>query len=318
MAQRIAKIWIDTDGGVDDALALACAHRDPSVRVAGISTVYGNVVPRKAARNAALVQILAEAETCRVLVGAEAPLAGGWAHARAIHGEDGVGGASTAHRLDYEDRIVSEGGAADVAAAMAEFARRAGGEGAIVCIGPLTNLAAALTSDPEAFARIGGIIVMGGALDVPRVRRGGYEFNFGTDLTAAQKVFELAPRLTVMPLDTCRQVILRRQRLARMVEAVPDRLGQFLRRAHQHYMDAYKAKEGIDGCYPHDALAVATLAEPGLMKFETLALRPEDTKHFKGLLSPAPDARPVRVARLIDQRQALNWLGDCLAGRARA
>lgn len=315
MTSRIAKIWIDTDGGVDDALALACACRDTRIEVAGISTVFGNVAPRRAARNAALIQHLAGRVPCRVHVGAEQPLLGSWRHARAIHGEDGIGGASTMHTLPYENDVIRTGG---VAGAMARFARDAGPGGALVCIGPLTNLASALAADAEAFSRIGRIVVMGGALSVPRVRRGGAEFNFGSDLVAVRGVFARAPRLTIMPLDVCRQVILRRGRLQAIAAAAPGRLTAFLRRAHQHYMDAYRALEGIDGCYPHDALAVAVLAASGIVTLEQRQLELDDAGGFPGLLRAGPAARPIDIAVSVDQRRALDWIESCLRGNASA
>ncbi|MBR9826800.1 MAG: hypothetical protein GYB36_13530 [Alphaproteobacteria bacterium] len=314
MAQRIAKIWIDTDGGVDDVLALACAYRDPGLSLSGISTVYGNVAPRKAARNAALVQRLAQADLCPILVGADGPSEGHWSHARQIHGEDGVGGASAEHRLDYEDHVVTESGLDGAAEAMARFARRIGPGGAIIALGPLTNLAHALQQAPQDFAKLGAIIVMGGSMSVPWVRRNGQEFNFGSDLRAARHVLEQARNLTIMPLDACRHVVLRRARLAQMLRSSPDRLGQFLRRAHQHYMDAYKANEGIDGCYPHDGLAVAALAKPDLMRFETLPLMLDDQGSFPGRLIISDAGNSIRIARAIDQRRALNWIEACLNG----
>lgn len=314
MASSVRKIWIDTDGGVDDALALACAYRVPSICVAGISTVFGNVAPRKAARNAALVQALVGGEACPVLCGADAPLQGRWQHARSIHGEDGVGGASVLHRLDYEDRVVEACGPAGVAEAMARFARHTGAGGTIVCIGPLSNLAQALVRDADAFLSLGSIVVMGGALSVPRARRGGFEFNFGSDLEAARLVLEKAPRLKIITLNLCREVVLRRYRLQQMTENAPDRLNAFLRRAHQHYMDAYKASEGIDGCYPHDALALAAAVKPDLVELETRRVALSETGEFPGLLVANEQARPVQLGVGLHHRKALDWIADCLAG----
>jgi len=310
------RLWIDTDGGVDDALALACAYRDPTVRVEGISTVSGNVAARKAARNAALVQSLADADRCPVLVGASQPLSGVWVNARDIHGEDGLGGASLGHRLPYEEETVVGGGIAGVAEAMAAFADVQGSDGAIIMTGPLTNLAEALQAYPSAFERIGRIAVMGGALTVPRVRRGGSEFNFSSDMEAARQVLALAPRLTVVTLNACRQVCLRRQRLAEMVDRAPSRLADFLRRAHQHYMDRYRALEGIDGCFPHDALAVAVAAEPEFISSRTMKVRLDEGGAFPGLMRPDDTARPVEVVTDIQMRPALQWIAACLAREA--
>tara|TARA_R110000868_G_scaffold375440_2_gene639960 strand:- start:1802 stop:2743 length:942 start_codon:yes stop_codon:yes gene_type:complete len=306
------KLWIDTDGGVDDALALACAFAAPGLELAGISTVAGNVTARKAARNAALVQSFFAAPHVAIHVGAAGPLAGRWRDAHAVHGEDGLGGAGSGQMLGYEAGHVQDEGPQVCAGHIAGFARRAGAGGVIACLGPLTNLALALRLEPDAFATLGGVICMGGALAVPAARRGGAEFNFSSDLEAVRGVFAAAPQLRIIPLDLCRHVVLRRARLAQIAEAAATPLAHFLMRAHRGYMDAYLAREGIDGCYPHDALVVAALAQPELIGFETLSVELAAGGEFPGLLGVSHQARPVGIGRRIDQRAALNWIEACI------
>ncbi|WP_417484545.1 nucleoside hydrolase [Maricaulis salignorans] len=310
------KVWIDTDGGIDDALALACAFAAPRLELAGISTVFGNVAPRKAARNAALVQSFFEPPHVGISVGATAPLTGHWRDARIIHGEDGLGGASSGHVLGYEIGHVHEDGPEICARHIAGFARRTGADGALVCLGPLTNLAIALRREPDAFAGLGQIVCMGGALSIPRSRRGTVEFNFGSDLEAVRGVLAAAPRLTVIPLDTCRQVVLRRARLAVIAERSGSPLTHFLQRAHNHYMDHYRASDGIDGCYPHDTLAIAAVAAPGMFRFQTLALELSDDASFPGLLRESGQGRSVQIATRVDQRAALDWIEACICAPA--
>ncbi|WP_417490448.1 nucleoside hydrolase [Maricaulis sp.] len=307
------KAWIDTDGGVDDALALACACADPAIELAGITTVFGNVAPRKAARNAALVQSFFEPPHVSISVGAVAPLIGNWRDARIIHGEDGLGGASSDHLLGYEAGLVQEDGPERSAARLAGFAREAGAGGTIICIGPVTNLAIALRDHPGAFVALGQVICMGGAFSIPVSRRHtAGEFNFGSDLAALRGLLTAAPNLTIIPLDTCRKVVLRRARLTRIAEASETPLARFLQRAHNHYMDAYRASDGIDGCFPHDALAIAALSRPEIFRFETRQLEHDPSGGFAGLLRRSDDGRPVRVAVDIDQRAALNWIEACI------
>lgn len=307
-------LWIDTDGGVDDALALACALAVSAGRLGGVSTVFGNVSPRRAARNAALIQSFFPGKSAPVLVGADRPMTGqSWQDARAVHGEDGLGGVSAEHELDFEAGVVEETHPDTVADAMAGFARQHGPEGRIVCTGPLTNLARALLRDPEAFGTIGGIVFMGGSLSIPRARRERGEFNIECDPEAAGIVLDRAPALTVMPLDTCRQVILRRQRLARLADSHDVPVLRFLRRAHNHYMDAYLAVEGIDGCYPHDALAVAAAVGPGgLFRMREARLGFVPDGGFSGLLRTVGTGRTIRVATAADFRAALDWIEACL------
>lgn|GEM_PF-1778247 len=311
-------LWIDTDGGVDDALALVCALAVAGGRLAGVSTVFGNVSPRRAARNAALVQAFFPGRSAPVHVGADRPLTGHpWHDAHAIHGEDGLGGVTADHELAFETGVVQEVHPDETADALAAFARAAGAEGRLVCIGPMTNLARALLREPAAFDGLGAIVCMGTSLSVPWARRDRAEFNAGSDMEAARIVLERAPRLTLMPLDTCRRVVLRRARLAALAERLDGPLLKFLRRAHAHYMDAYRALEGIDGCYPHDALAVAAAIAPaGLFDLQGGGFALAGDSGFDGLLRPDPAARPVAVARDVDFRGALDWIEACLARAA--
>lgn len=311
MMQGLRKIWIDSDGGVDDALAIMCAIRHPELELVGVSTVFGNVAPRKAARNIALVQSLAGSGAVPVHTGCVQPLQGSWRHARHIHGEDGLGGASAGHALGYEEGVVRDEGAEAALDALARFAR---GGGTLIALGPLTNLARALSRSPGAFDERDEVIIMGGSLSVPWVRRGGLEFNTGSDLEAARGVLAMAPRLTVIPLDTCRRVVLRRARLAAMVSELPERAARFLLRSHEHYMNAYKASDGIEGCYPHDALAVMAAASPAVFGFETHNLDFETGGGFPGLLRPSAAGRPVRIATGVDQRRALKAIAAALNG----
>jgi purine nucleosidase/pyrimidine-specific ribonucleoside hydrolase len=307
-------LWIDTDGGVDDALALVCALAVCGGRLAGVSTVFGNVSPRRAARNAALVQAFFPGPSAPVHVGADRPLTGHpWHDAHAIHGEDGLGGVTADHELAFETGVVQESHPDETADAMAAFARAAGPDGRLVCIGPMTNLARALLRDAAAFDGLGAIVCMGTSLRVPPARRNRGEFNAGSDLEAARIVLERAPRLTLVPLDTCRRVVLRRARLAAIADRLDGPVLKFLRRAHTHYMDAYREMEGIDGCYPHDALAVAAAIAPaGLFALERGGFALGAEGRFDGLLQPDPAARPVTVARDADFRAALDWIEACL------
>ena len=313
--QHGLKLWIDTDGGVDDALAIACALAAPDVELVGISAVFGNVAPRRAARNAALVQSFFPGPACPVWVGATRPLVGTWRDARTVHGPDGLGGATAQHELPFEEQVVLEAHPEETAHRLATFAREAGPEGRLVCIGPLTHLAVALSRHPGAFDRLGGIVCMGGTLSIPRPRRGDAEFNFSSDLEATRGVLAQAPRLLILPLDTCRRVVLRRARLARIAKETGSGLTRFLRRAHTHYMDFYLEREGIDGCYPHDALAVAlAVAGDEIFSVARHDLELDTQQGFPGLLSPSPQGRPLQVATGVDLRAALNWIETCLRG----
>ena len=306
------QVWIDTDGGVDDALALACAYSTPGLTLAGISTVFGNVAPLKAARNAALIQSFYPEPHIDIYAGADAPLEGDWHHARAVHGEDGLGGA-VAERIAGRYLPKPVGICPfKTAERIARFARENGAQGHLVCFGPVTNLARACAVDPGALQSLASITLMGGTMTIPPPRRGGFEFNFGSDMEAIRAVLEAKLPLTILPLDVCRKVVLRKARLARIARQCNTPLNHFMQRAHNHYMDAYKAREGIEGCYPHDALALAALLKPQIFKRDTCRIRLDESGEFSGLLKRDETGFVVHLVTDIDQRLALNWIEVCL------
>jgi inosine-uridine nucleoside N-ribohydrolase len=306
---KLLQVWIDTDGGVDDALGLVCALAGADVSVGGISTVYGNVTPRKAARNAALIQsMMTRDQIVPVYPGAASPIIGTWRHARHIHGEDGLGGEAERHPVGTFGKIVQTADPSNSVDAIGRFCDQHAGSANLIGFGPLTNFAHALDRRPACLARIGSLTVMGGVFDVPPARRGGSEFNFSSDMEAVRRLLATDLPLTVIPLDVCRQVILRRHRLDQIACHHGGSLTRLLARSHMHYMDGYRAREGIDGCYPHDALTIASIMRPDFFRFEMMTPSLDWTGVFPGLMRAQGGRRPVRIATAIDPRRALDWI----------
>ncbi|WP_426702036.1 nucleoside hydrolase [Rhodanobacter sp. Col0626] len=179
------QLLIDTDPGVDDALAIlmAYAHAD----VAGLSIAAGNVGLTHTVRNARVLVDLVGAAT-PVFAGCATPLVRAPAEDAAfVHGQDGFGD------IGFPEPVAP---LADEAAALAllRLTRERPGELTLVALGPLTNLALALRLDPTLPARVARLVVMGGAVtghgntgNVPA------EFNIGFDPEAAHVVFEAFP-----------------------------------------------------------------------------------------------------------------------------
>jgi purine nucleosidase len=88
------RVIIDTDPGVDDALAIVLALLSPELKIEAITTVNGNVSMEQATENAALVLDLLDPKPRPVLArGATQPLKKRPFRAQSLHGSNGMGDA---------------------------------------------------------------------------------------------------------------------------------------------------------------------------------------------------------------------------------
>lgn len=189
MSARIPML-IDTDPGVDDALALLMAFADPAHEVVALTVAAGNVGLAHTVANALKLCEVCGAQV-PVFAGAASPLLHPAEDAAFVHGRDGFGD------IGYVPaRRVAE--AEPAAQAIVRLAREHEGRLLLVCLGPLTNLALALRLDPRLPARIARCVVMGGAVTGHGNMSPAAEFNIGFDPEAAHIVFGAFPRIELV------------------------------------------------------------------------------------------------------------------------
>jgi inosine-uridine nucleoside N-ribohydrolase len=256
---------IDTDPGLDDALALLYAWASADLRLAAITTVAGNVPVAGATRNLLRLVALCGIEPPPIAEGAAAPLARRLVTATGYHGDDGLG--------DLPDWPTPPGALVpqDAAALIVETARRAAEPLTVIALGPLTNVALALERDAGALRRVARLVVMGGAVDVPGNVTPTAEFNIHVDPEAAARVLDAALPLDLVPLDATRQAVVVRadfeQALRRRPGPLADRIAAFTRRG----FTADPAR-GTSSMVLHDPLAVAAALDPTLVGWEETRL----------------------------------------------
>ena len=135
-------VWIDTDTGVDDSVALLTACRLEELEIVGVSAVAGNTSHENAFRNARDVLALAGRKDIRVYPGADRPLVLELHKAEYVHGNNGLGGA----QIPLSDAPVETEKAWD---ALYETAKKYSGELVVCPVGPLTNIATAIAKHPD-------------------------------------------------------------------------------------------------------------------------------------------------------------------------
>jgi len=181
---------IDTDTGADDAIALLMALAHPQATVEAITTVAGNVPLAQASRNACCTLRVADRADIPVFVGCDRPLTRVLETATDVHGADGLGDSNLADpNIDVQTEHAVD--------ALLRLGREHEGKLTLITLGPLTNVALALTRDPDLLTRFEQTVIMGGAPDVVGNVTDMAEFNIWVDPEAAGRVFE-APGSKVM------------------------------------------------------------------------------------------------------------------------
>ncbi|TKT76233.1 nucleoside hydrolase [Aquamicrobium sp. LC103] len=199
MTDAAIRAVIDTDPGIDDAVAILYALASPAFDIVGLTTVAGNIGIETTTRNAGRILALAARSDIPVVAGASAPLSRTGFDSAEIHGDDGLGG------VGFPEPLVPARG--DAVTWLAEQLEAAPiGTLDILALGPLTNIALLLRDRPSAARRIRRLIVMGGAIHEPGNVGPRSEFNIAADPEAAELVFSAGLPTVLIPLDVTRKV----------------------------------------------------------------------------------------------------------------
>lgn len=248
MAER-HRIIIDTDPGIDDALAILLACASEEIEILGLTTVAGNVSLAQTTENALKLCALAGQADIPVYAGADKPLVRAPRTATA-HGETGLGGAELPKPRAKPQARHGVDWMIETLAAAPRASRR------LVAIGPLTNVALALERAPQIAAALAELVIMGGAtpefggnIDIHA------EFNMRVDPEAAELVFARGLPTTLVPLDLSYQMAATPERIERFA-AIPGPVGRAVAGMLRHYHDG-------DG-HLHDPLTIAWLLRPAL------------------------------------------------------
>ncbi|CAN6563860.1 unnamed protein product [Malus baccata var. baccata] len=202
-AKETKKIIIDTDPGIDDAMAIFVALQSPEVQVIGLTTIYGNVYTTLATRNALHLLEVAGRTDIPVAEGSHVTITKGTKLRIAdfVHGADGLGNQNFP---PPKGKPIEQ----SAAAFLVEQASLYPGKVTVVALGPLTNIALATQLDPEFAKNIGQIILLGGAFAVNGNVNPAAEANIFGDPDAADMVFTCGADILAMGINVTHQVVL--------------------------------------------------------------------------------------------------------------
>ncbi|NIZ91221.1 nucleoside hydrolase [Kineococcus rubinsiae] len=256
------QVIVDTDTGLDDALALLHLAGSPHADVAAVTTVYGNCVVQDSARNAAHVLRLAGLADVPLSLGAAGPLEGEAHIAGYVHGGDGLGDLG----LDRPDPEVTQRTSAEQ---LVHLANSAPGRYDLLALGPLTNVALALRLDPLLLTKLRSVVVMGGSGPYrPLGEVLMVDANVQNDPAAARELLA-APRpaadtLTLVGVDVTATVVLD-EAMVESLRRAGTAWGDFAAATLDAYADFYAHEWGRRVSPVHDGLAAGVLARPELV-----------------------------------------------------
>ena len=256
-------VIIDTDPGVDDALAILMALAHPGFNVIGITTTGGNVPLARATRNALALLEYAGRGDIPVHRGAARPLAGRYPYAREVHSAAGL-----TYPLPKPTLAAADTPAVPF---LADTLTALPGAVTIIALGPLTNLARLLRQRPDALPSAARVVIMGGAVDTPGNITPQAEFNFYSDPAAARLVLESGIPATLIDLAACRQVYFARDESDRI--AAGSRLGQLAARLLAGWFRKDPARQRF---HLYDPLAIIAAVDPSLLSLHPATIAVDD------------------------------------------
>jgi purine nucleosidase/pyrimidine-specific ribonucleoside hydrolase len=315
------KVIIDTDPGVDDALAILLALTSPELEVVGLTTVCGNVPVGQATKNLFRLLNLVKAPQGLLLgQGAARPLEEDLVTAVQIHGSDGLGeldSAVTAGGVPLYPAVRLPPVLSTAQDVWNDCVRRYPEEITLITLGPLTNLALALKVNPLTVQKFRSVVAMGGAISVPGNIAPAAEFNMYVDPHAAHRVFQASLPLTLVPLDVTTRVGVTRDTVRTWAAGSRDPLARIVADMTGKAFDFAEKVEGHGLFYFHDPVAVLAAIDGSLMRMEPFHVAVEMigrvsrgiTIADRRMRKPEEKARPnMRVAVDVDVDRALSLL----------
>lgn len=264
------QVIIDTDPGTDDAMAILLALNSPELQVEAITVVPGNVVAEQGLENA--LKLVSVANRCDVPVagGAKHPLNQKLYTAQYWHGKNGLADIELpASKCKADPRFGPD--------LIIELVRKYPHEITLVPVGPLTNIALAVSKDPSLVELTKDIVIMGGSITGGNVN-GAAEANIFNDPEAAQIVFTAGWKVTMVGSDVGERTLITRKHLEEL-QATHGVQNDVVTKIAKFYIERSEQNRE-SGAAMYDPLAVATVIDPTLVTLKDMHVDVETKGQF--------------------------------------
>ena len=301
------KIIIDTDPGIDDAMAIHYAFAHPRLEVMGLTTIFGNVFVEQATRNALFLTEQVK-QHIPVSEGAQHPLCmPPNPPSHYVHGDEGFGtmpAPNPARKPDPRPAHVF----------LSETIRAHSGEITLCPIGPLTNLAKLLEYDADIIHHVKKLVIMGGAVNCTGNVTAYAEANIWNDPDAAEMVFAADWQVELIGLDVTSHITCNADDFQQIASTAPI-IGGFLKTITAFYINFYHSIMSRHVCLLHDPAALVSVTDPSAFGYEDIPLNVITQGEHIGATRPTHQRRPVKVATSVDAETVkkifLDICGQC-------
>jgi inosine-uridine nucleoside N-ribohydrolase len=296
------KVIIDTDPGTDDAIALIMALNSPNLDIVGLTTVGGNASLDQTTRNALRLLEYMNRPEIPVSKGASRPIRGEFDYAYYHHGPGGLtvelpAPSNKPIAIPAPDFIIRE-------------SQNHAGNLTLIAIGPLTNVANAITKEPRLNELINEVIVMGGAVEVGGNVTPYAEFNIYDDPDAASIVFSSGIPIRLIGLDVCNETYVTTKDESWL--SLESHGGKLASQILANWFDSRDDSAIYHLC---DPLAIAAAIQPDLMTYRqaSVMVESEDATR-KGQTTANYSASGVRIALSVKAPEAKDLMLGLLKG----
>jgi inosine-uridine nucleoside N-ribohydrolase len=275
-AKQDRRVIIDTDPGIDDAAAILMALGSPELRVETLTTVFGNAPVAQSTLNALRILEAADRTDIPVYEGVGKPFNSTEpAFAAHVHGTDGFGDVSWPLPTTLSQRR-------NAVVELIDRVLATPGELTVLALGRLTNLALAISVEPQVATALQAIIVMGGAVTVPGNASPVASANIWGDPEAAEVVYRSGAKIVQIGLDVCNQVEISSAQQEHVwdVKSKAARLLQTITPCLQRSYERRGLLHHAGGVRYNDVPAVAYVVDPSLFSCRDLHVRIETSGRY--------------------------------------
>ena len=269
-AQSPQRVIIDTDPGIDDAMAILLAVNSPELKVEALTVVPGNVDGHQGLQNALKIASLADRCDLPIAGGAQHPLNQKLVTAQYWHGKNGLAGVELPpSKCKADPRFGPD--------LIIEMVHKFPHEITLIPVGPLTNIALAVSKDPSIVPLVKDVVIMGGSITGGNVN-GAAEANIYGDPEAASIVFNAGWMVTMIGSDVGERTLITRKHLNELQKAHGPET-DFIAKLADFYITRSE-KSGYEGAAMYDPLAVATVIDPGVVTLKDMHVDVETKGEF--------------------------------------